>query len=153
MRVRLFAACEYLMYRLQNSSVICVHHFRRMHVCERHFKPQYLRTTSSYTDVDGRTIEAPMKLTRLTPDALPTIFPDCPAYVCLKRKTREGPDEKKRRAEHELLQHAVQQSKVTYETESLENNVQNLVDITSRLERIRHKVFWFPTICDSLIHA
>ncbi|XP_077553229.1 uncharacterized protein LOC144168002 [Haemaphysalis longicornis] len=29
-------------------------------VCERHFKPQYLRTTSTYTDVDGRTIEAPM---------------------------------------------------------------------------------------------
>ncbi|KAH7969122.1 hypothetical protein HPB52_014767 [Rhipicephalus sanguineus] len=41
-------------------------------VCERHFKSEHLRTTSTYTDCDGRTIEAPMKLTRLTPDALPS---------------------------------------------------------------------------------
>ncbi|KAH6927751.1 hypothetical protein HPB50_007733 [Hyalomma asiaticum] len=120
-------------------------------VCERHCKPEYLRTTSSYTNVDGRTIEAPMKLTRLTPDALPTIFPDCPAYVSDKRKRREGPEERRSRTEHELLQRAIQQSKITYENESQENKVQDLSDITSRVERIRHKVFWSTTVCDSCV--
>ncbi|XP_077549860.1 uncharacterized protein LOC144162976 [Haemaphysalis longicornis] len=120
-------------------------------VCERHFKPQYLRTTSTYTDVDGRTIEAPMKLTRLTADALPTIFPDCPAYVSDMRKTREAPGEKRRRTENELLQHAIQQSKVTYEAESQENKVQSLLDITSSMERTRNKVFWSPTVCESCV--
>ncbi|KAH9379547.1 hypothetical protein HPB48_004260 [Haemaphysalis longicornis] len=89
-----------------------------------------MRTTSTNTDVDGRTIEAPMKLARLTADALPTIFPDCPAYVSDMRKTREGPDEKRRRAENELLQHAIQQSKVTYEAESQENKIESILDIT-----------------------
>ncbi|KAH9359633.1 hypothetical protein HPB48_021448 [Haemaphysalis longicornis] len=89
-----------------------------------------MRTTSTYTDVDGRTIETPMKLARLTADALPTIFLDCPAYESVMRKTREGPDEKRRRAENELLQHAIQQSKVTYEAESQENKIESILDIT-----------------------
>uniref|UniRef100_A0A6B0V2C3 Putative transposable element n=1 Tax=Ixodes ricinus TaxID=34613 RepID=A0A6B0V2C3_IXORI len=55
-------------------------------VCERHFKPEHLRTTSTYTDCNGRTIEAPMKSTRLTPDAFPAIFPDCPSYISDARK-------------------------------------------------------------------
>ncbi|KAH8010050.1 hypothetical protein HPB51_024435 [Rhipicephalus microplus] len=57
-----------------------------MQVFERHFKPEYLRRTSSYTYLDGRTIKAPMKLTQLTPDALPTIFLGCSAYVSDKEK-------------------------------------------------------------------
>ncbi|KAH6933202.1 hypothetical protein HPB50_013442 [Hyalomma asiaticum] len=120
-------------------------------VCERHIKPEYLRTTLLYTNVDGRTIKAPMKLTRLTPDALPTIFPDCPAYVSDKRKRREDPEERKSRTEHKLLQRAIQQSKITYENESQENKVQNLSDITSRVERIQHKVFWSTAVCDSCV--
>lgn len=76
MWVHTFAASDDLLSQLHNLRA----HFGCAQVCERHFKTQYLRT-STYTDVDGRTIKAPMKFARLTADALPTIFPDFPAKI------------------------------------------------------------------------
>ncbi|KAH9375158.1 hypothetical protein HPB48_016818 [Haemaphysalis longicornis] len=75
--------------------------FKNPQVCELHFKAEHLRTTSKYTDGDGRTIEVPMKLTRLMPDAVLTIFPGCPSYLSDSQTSREEPDVKRRRKENE----------------------------------------------------
>ncbi|XP_075728956.1 uncharacterized protein LOC142771366 [Rhipicephalus microplus] len=50
-------------------------------VCELHFIAEYLRTITTYTDSNGKIIEVPMSLTRLTEDAVPTMFPNSPAYL------------------------------------------------------------------------
>lgn len=101
--------------------------------------PDHLRTTSKYTDSDGRTIEVQMKLTRLTPDAVPTIFPDCPRYLSEARQSREEPDAKRKRKEDGQLQKAIQESALAHEREEQENKIHSLQDVTSRLHRLRGK--------------
>lgn len=120
-------------------------------VCERHFMPDHLRTTSKYTDSDGRTIEVQMKLTRLTPDAVPTIFPDCPRYLSEARQSREEPDAKRKRKEDGQLQKAIQESALAHEREEQENKIHSLQDVTSRLHRLREKKFWAAITCDSCV--
>lgn len=120
-------------------------------VCERHFKPEHLRTTSTYTDVDGRTIEVPMKITRITSDAVPTLFPDCPSYLSATRQSREEPEVKRRRNENAQLQEAIQQSAAAFEMEEAMNKIQSLEDISARLQRLHQKDYWTNVCCDKCI--
>lgn len=90
-------------------------------VCERHFKPEHLRVISMYTDGDGRTVEVPMKLIRITSDAVPAIFPDCPSYLSSTKQSREEPDVKRRRSESAQLNTAIQQSTAAYEKNQTTN--------------------------------
>lgn len=120
-------------------------------VCERHFKPDHLRTISTYTDGDGRTIEVPMKLTRITSDAVPAIFPDCPDYLSSAKQSREEPDVKRRRSERAQLHKAIQQSTAAYEVEEANNKLENLEDISSRFYRLHSRSFWTHVCCDNCI--
>ncbi|XP_042142151.1 uncharacterized protein LOC121833119 [Ixodes scapularis] len=120
-------------------------------VCERHFKPDHLRTTSTYTDCDGRTIEAPMKLTRLTPDAFPAIFPDCPSYISDARKSREEPEVKRKRTENEQLQKTIQESLTAFEEEEKQHKVHNLCELISRVNEQRDRKFWCTTACETCL--
>ncbi|KAH8033574.1 hypothetical protein HPB51_014354 [Rhipicephalus microplus] len=120
-------------------------------VCELHFKAEHLRTTSKYTDGDGRTIEVPMKLTRLLPDAVPTIFPGCLSYLSDSQTSREEPDVKRRRKENEQLLEAIQESALTFAAEQDENKVENFEDITSRLTQLHQKKFWSQTVCEGCV--
>lgn len=120
-------------------------------VCERHFKSEHLRTTSTYTDCDGRTIEAPMKLTRLTPDAFPAIFPDCPSYISDSRTSREEPELKRKRTENELLQKAIHESQAAFENEEKQYKVCNLGELISRVNERPNKKFWCTTACETCL--
>ncbi|XP_075725128.1 uncharacterized protein LOC119179731 [Rhipicephalus microplus] len=120
-------------------------------VCERHFKSEHLRTTSTYTDCDGRTIEAPMKLTRLTPDAFPAIFPDCPSYISDSRTSREEPELKRKRTENELLQKAIHESQAAFEKEEKQYKVCNLGELISRVNERPNKKFWCTTACETCL--
>uniref|UniRef100_A0A6G5AEW5 Putative transposable element n=1 Tax=Rhipicephalus microplus TaxID=6941 RepID=A0A6G5AEW5_RHIMP len=120
-------------------------------VCERHFKSEHLRTTSTYTDCDGRTIEAPMKLTRLTPDAFPAIFPDCPSYISDSRTPREEPELKRKRTENELLQKAIHESQAAFENEEKQYKVCNLGELISRVNERPNKKFWCTTACETCL--
>ncbi|XP_037524854.2 uncharacterized protein LOC119401914 isoform X1 [Rhipicephalus sanguineus] len=86
-------------------------------VCELHFKPEYLRTTSRYTSSDGITVEAPMRATRLTEDAVPTIFPNSPAYVHDRAPARNASARKRRRFKASHLEEAAQLSLSTHAEE------------------------------------
>ncbi|KAH8037701.1 hypothetical protein HPB51_015746 [Rhipicephalus microplus] len=120
-------------------------------VCERHFKSEHLHTTSTYTDCDGRTIEAPMKLTRLTPDAFPAIFPDCPSYISDSGTSREEPELKRKRTENELLQKAIHESQAAFEKEKKQYKVCNLGELISRVNERPNKKFWCTTACETCL--
>ncbi|KAH8021975.1 hypothetical protein HPB51_020585 [Rhipicephalus microplus] len=120
-------------------------------VCERHFKSEHLRTTSTYTDCDGRTIEAPMKLTQLTPDAFPAIFPDCPSYISDSRTSREEPELKRKRTENELLQKAIHESQAAFEKEEKQYKVCILGELISRVNERPNKKFWCTTACETCL--
>ncbi|KAH8030662.1 hypothetical protein HPB51_010596 [Rhipicephalus microplus] len=86
-------------------------------VCERHYRPSDMVNTTSYVDTKtARVIEAKLRLTRLRPDAVPSILPNCPAYLSATAAptSREAPHEKKARREAALLQEAVNLSIETH---------------------------------------
>ncbi|KAH8040551.1 hypothetical protein HPB51_011340 [Rhipicephalus microplus] len=116
-------------------------------VCELHFKAEHFRTTSKYTDGDGRTIEVPMKLTWPMPDVVSTIFPGCPSYLSDSQTSQE----ERRRKENEQLLEAIQESALAFAAEQDENKVENFEDITSRLTRLDQKKFWSQTVCESCV--
>ncbi|KAH6922059.1 hypothetical protein HPB50_008525 [Hyalomma asiaticum] len=112
-------------------------------VCELHFKPQYLRTTTKYTDPrTGRITEAPMGATRLTPDAVPTIFPNAPSYLSNYAPVREGPDQKKKRLEASHLEEAIRQSIALHEEEEHRNKLSSYEDLVSRLQGLGLSTYW-----------
>ncbi|KAH9364924.1 hypothetical protein HPB48_022863 [Haemaphysalis longicornis] len=92
-----------------------------------------------------------MKLTRLMPDAVPTIFPGCPSYLSDSQTSREEPDVKRRRKENEQLLEAIQESALAFAAEQDENKVENFEDITSRLTRLHQKKFWSQTVCEGCV--
>ncbi|CAN8019770.1 unnamed protein product [Ixodes persulcatus] len=120
-------------------------------VCERHFKPEHLRTTSTYTDCDGRTIEAPMRLTLLTPDTFPAIFPGCPSYISDARTSREESEVKRKRTENEQLQKTIQECLTAFEEEEKQHKVHNLCELISRVNERRDRKLWCTAACETCL--
>ncbi|KAH6938781.1 hypothetical protein HPB50_012642 [Hyalomma asiaticum] len=83
-----------------------------------------------------------MKLTRLTHDAVPTIFPGSPDYLSDTHQSREEPEMKKKRREDEQLQKAIEQSVLAHKRELDENKLTCLDDIESRLHLLQAKDYW-----------
>ncbi|XP_077527611.1 uncharacterized protein LOC144138982 [Haemaphysalis longicornis] len=109
-------------------------------VRELHFKPEYLRTTTTYTD--ARPVEAAMGATRLTPDAAPIIFPNSPAYLSDCATVRGEPEEKRKRCEASHLKKAIRQSFCSHEGEDRQNKLQSYEDLVWRLQRVDLFSYW-----------
>ncbi|XP_077512048.1 uncharacterized protein LOC144122987 [Amblyomma americanum] len=110
---------------------------------ELHFKAEYLRTTTTYTDPrTGRTVEAPMGATRLTLDAVPTIFPNAPAYLSECAPVRQQPGAKRKRREASHLEEAIRQSISSHEEQERQNKLQSYEDFVSRLQSLDLSTYW-----------
>ncbi|KAL3186764.1 hypothetical protein MRX96_026916 [Rhipicephalus microplus] len=101
--------------------------------------------TTSYVDTKtGGVIEAKLRLTRLRPDAVPSILPNCPAYLSAIAATssREAPQEKKARREAALLQEAVNLSIETHLEEERNNRIDTFQALLNFLPHIKVSKFW-----------
>lgn len=101
--------------------------------------------TTSYTDTTtGKVIEVPLKLVRLRPDAVPSILPDCPAYLSAPNlnTSREAPDEKRTRREAAALQDAISKSIETHQAEEGRNKIDNFQELLQCLPCIKVSKFW-----------
>ncbi|KAH6924724.1 hypothetical protein HPB50_022752 [Hyalomma asiaticum] len=90
----------------------------------------------------GRITEAPIGATRLTPDAVPTIFPNSPSYLSNYAPVREGPDQKKKRLEASHLEEAIRQSIALHEEEEHRNKLSSYEDLVSRLQGLGLSTYW-----------
>ncbi|KAH7964287.1 hypothetical protein HPB51_027474 [Rhipicephalus microplus] len=81
-------------------------------LCEKHFLASDYVKTSKYTDLKtGKTIEAPLKVFRLKPDAIPSVFSNCPQYLSRQNAcTREAPEEKIKCLEDKSLRIVIEKS-------------------------------------------
>ncbi|KAH7973364.1 hypothetical protein HPB49_000218 [Dermacentor silvarum] len=121
---------------------ICVYECQ---VCERHFRASDIRTSSSYVDSKtGKVVEAKLKIARLSPDAVPCVFPNCPAYLSAPATatSREAPDEKRMRLEAASLREAIAASLQTYEEEESGNNIDTFQTLLERVSEIKLSSFW-----------
>lgn len=101
--------------------------------------------TTSYTDTaTGKVIEVPLKLVRLRPDAVPSILPDCPAYLSTPNAntSREAPNEKRTRREAAALQDAISKSIETHQAEEDKNKIDDFQALLQCLPSVKVSKFW-----------
>ncbi|KAG8187443.1 hypothetical protein JTE90_009515 [Oedothorax gibbosus] len=80
-------------------------------VCELHFHASDIQTTVEiYDERRMETVAMPLDRVRLKKNAVPSIFPNCPAYLSKNLPCREDPQEKRMRLETLQLRTALQQS-------------------------------------------
>jgi hypothetical protein len=66
-------------------------------VCIKHFASRFIITEDSATRPDGSIITVPRKVPKLTSDAYPSIFENCPSYLSSEPPAkRRDPDERRR---------------------------------------------------------
>ncbi|KAH8020094.1 hypothetical protein HPB51_024456 [Rhipicephalus microplus] len=120
------------------SSVLC-------ELCEKHFHPSDFVTSTSYTKmVAGKVIEVPLKLRRLRPGTVLSIFPDCATYLSQhKSATREYPEAKR---EAEALQDALQESLITHQEEEKSNAISSFEGLLCLTNKLLVGYFWSKAI-------
>ncbi|KAH8035669.1 hypothetical protein HPB51_007913 [Rhipicephalus microplus] len=115
------------------------------------FKAEYLRTTTTYTDSNGKTIEVPMSLTRLTEDAVPTMFPNSPAYLSDCAPVRKEPDAKRKHREADQLLTGIQMSLVSHEEEERKNRVASFEQLVSQLSQLKLSDYWIVSSTEAAV--
>ncbi|KAH7965662.1 hypothetical protein HPB49_009507 [Dermacentor silvarum] len=118
---------------------------KRSVVCERYSRASDIRTSSSYVDSKtGKVVEAILKIARLSPDAVPCVFPNCPAYLSAPATatSRKAPDEKRMRLEAASLREAIAASLQTHEEEESGKNIDNFPTLLERVSEIKLSSFW-----------
>ncbi|KAH8030483.1 hypothetical protein HPB51_007368 [Rhipicephalus microplus] len=100
-------------------------------VCEHNFLESDFVDSTSYTDsMTGKVIEVPLKLRRLKPSAIPSVFPNCPAFLSRQETSaRESPEEKRARVDAEALQEAIRLSEQSHEAEEKKNVIATFEDL------------------------
>ncbi|XP_077494772.1 uncharacterized protein LOC144105520 [Amblyomma americanum] len=116
---------------------------KRSVVCERHFKESDIRTSKYVDSKTGKVVEAKLKIARLSSDAIPGVFPNCPAYLSAPATTsREAPTEKRMRLEAGSLRGAIAMSLQTHEEEEAKNNIDTFQVLLECLPQIKLSDFW-----------
>ncbi|KAH7970412.1 hypothetical protein HPB49_006715 [Dermacentor silvarum] len=95
----------------------------------------------------GKGIEAPLKLRRLKPFAIPSVFPNCPAYLSRqKTSARESPDEKRSRLRTEAIQEAIQLSVRSHEAEDKKNVITSFNNLLTAEGGLSITDFWTKVV-------
>ncbi|KAH7965347.1 hypothetical protein HPB49_006265 [Dermacentor silvarum] len=90
-----------------------------------------------------------MGATRLTPDAVPTIFPNSPSYLSDYAPVREGPGQKRKRLEASHLEEAIRQSIALHEEEESRNKLTSYDYLVSRLQGLDLSTYWATVIAEN----
>ncbi|KAH7971855.1 hypothetical protein HPB52_003478 [Rhipicephalus sanguineus] len=122
-------------------------------VSERHFRASDIRTSSYVDSKTGNVVEAKLKIARLIPEAVPSVFPNCPAYLSAPATatSREAPSEKTMRLETASLREAIAASLQTHEEEESTNNIDTFQALLERVPEIKVSSFW--NVISRLQHA
>lgn len=115
-----------------------------LQVCERHFRESDVLTTSRYVDSrTGKVVEAKLEIARLSSDAIPRVFPNCPAYLSTPATTsREAPAEKRMRLEAASLRDAIANSLQTHDEEEAISKIDTFQSLLGCLPQMKLSNFW-----------
>ncbi|GBN09367.1 hypothetical protein AVEN_156326-1 [Araneus ventricosus] len=108
-------------------------------VCELNFDPADVRRQSEYYDSNaGKLLTAVLSQSRLTDDAVPSVFPECPAYLSRSNKMgREAPDKKIQRKESLEIVKALQLSVDTFKEYEEKISFGNLEQLTIKIKGLQ----------------
>ncbi|KAK8756868.1 hypothetical protein V5799_000430 [Amblyomma americanum] len=121
-------------------------------VCELHFQGSELITKLSHFDAaSGKTVTVDSERVHLVPDAVPSIFLNCPAYLSTSSTRRESPASKRARMEDEALSKAIKNSIDTKGEEEERNAVSSLEDLKGKLSAVCNSQFWTVSVNDRCV--
>ncbi|KAL3225461.1 hypothetical protein MRX96_025798 [Rhipicephalus microplus] len=137
-----------------SSETLFPQNMRRCSVCERHFRESDILTSSKYVDSKtGKVVEAKLKIARLSSDAVPSVFPNCPAYLSAPAATsREAPAEKRMRLEAASLREAIANSLETHEEEETKHKFDTFQALLECLPQMKLSNFWSVISRPACIH-
>ncbi|KAH8042358.1 hypothetical protein HPB51_022076 [Rhipicephalus microplus] len=92
-----------------------------------------------------------MSLTRLTEDAVPTMFPNSPAYLSDCAPVRKEPDAKRKHREADQLQKGLQMSLVSHEEEERKNRVASFEQLVSQLSQLKLSDYWIVSSTEAAV--
>lgn len=103
-------------------------------VCAKHFSPQFIVTYDSATRPDGSVLTVERSRPKLTDDAYPSIFPNCPTYLSVEPPMkRKKPDQRRAEIEqrdNDVFSQWMQNDKVV-DFSSFSENFKAKLDTTS----------------------
>ncbi|KAH7937510.1 hypothetical protein HPB49_012754 [Dermacentor silvarum] len=122
-------------------------------VCEHHFHENDFVNSASFNDnMTGKVIEVPLKLRRLKPSEIPSIFPNCPAYLSRQAtKARESPEEKRARLDAEALQETIKLSVQYNEAEEKKNAIASFGDLLKAIDGLSLTDFWSKVVTQTQV--
>ncbi|KAH8022207.1 hypothetical protein HPB51_023057 [Rhipicephalus microplus] len=128
----------------------------RRQLCEKHFLASDYVKTSKYTDMKtGKNIKVPLKVFQLKPDAIPSVFTNCPQYLSRQNAcTWEAQEEKTKRLEDESLHIIVEKSLEEKRQQEKHNQVTSFSEFRNALRPTQHDVarracvWWFREKCE-----
>ena len=111
-------------------------------MCEIHFSSSDIEKVYSFYASDGEKISKPLKYPRLKEGAVPSQFPNCPAYLSKQTTNRIAPDTRKEEKEIIMLNKVLEQS---IEHKKLYDNarrIKNLDDILNCINNFGFNQTW-----------
>lgn len=125
-------------FRTEVKSLLCL-----AQVCELHFREgDFIAKLSHFDAESGKTVTFDSERVRLVPDAIPSIFPNCPSHLSTSRTRRESPVSKRARMENGALSRAMKDSICTKRSEEKKNAVSSLADLRGKLPAACSSEFW-----------
>ncbi|XP_077512600.1 uncharacterized protein LOC144123693 [Amblyomma americanum] len=111
-------------------------------VCELHFQENDLiRKLSHFDAASGKTLTVEIERVHLVSDAVPSIFPNCPAYLSTNHTRRESPASKRARMEDEALGKAIKSSMETKKDEEQRIAIASFQDLKHKISGIGNSDF------------
>ncbi|KAH7958667.1 hypothetical protein HPB49_004082 [Dermacentor silvarum] len=122
-------------------------------ICEHHFHENDFVDSASYTDnMTGEVIEVPLKLRRLKPSAIPSLFPNCPAYLSRQAtEARESPEEKRARLDAEALEETIKLSVEYHEAEEKKNAIASFENLLQAIGGLSLIDFWSKVVTQTQV--
>ena len=107
-----------------------------MQVCKLHFSPsEIIRTTSAFDDKYRKTIACILKIPKLSFAAVPSVFPNCLAYLSqsssIKRNSRENLLMMK---ECQNIKRAIEKRAKEFEEQIAKDRFISLIELTEKLK-------------------
>jgi hypothetical protein len=124
-------------------------------VCAKHFTDSFIVRVDSVTRPDGSVLSVERQVPKLTDDAFPSLFPNCPSYMSSEPPT-------KRRRPDERREEAVKRDESVYQQWKEADKIKDFTDFTQNInkhvgekwfskliEGVNKKFYSFYSIADS----
>ena len=119
-----------------------------MHFCREDVRWEVLH----FNEKTGQTITAPLSKPRLRNDAVPSLFPNCPAYMSSVSNVRESPESKKARIEEKAFHTAMVDSIATHNAYKENRHFCGLNDLTDRKLGFTDSSYWTVIRKEKYLH-